>query len=68
AGRQALRTALEKLGAIALVALEATGHYWRNLYADLVADGHTAVLLNPLRTRRFAEEDLERTKTDTIDA
>jgi transposase len=25
-------------------------------------------LLNPLRTRRFAEEELERTKTDSVDA
>jgi transposase len=25
-------------------------------------------VLNPLRTRRFAEEELERTKTDAIDA
>jgi transposase len=25
-------------------------------------------LLNPVRTRRFAEEELERTKTDAVDA
>jgi transposase len=25
-------------------------------------------VLNPLRTRRFAEEELQRTKTDAIDA
>jgi transposase len=30
--------------------------------------GFGVALLNPLRTRRFAEEDLERTKTDSIDA
>lgn len=51
-----------------LVALEATGHYWKNLFATLVARGFAIALLNPLRTRRFAQEDLERTKTDTIDA
>jgi transposase len=49
------------------VALEATGHYWKNLFAALVVHGFEVAVLNPLRTRRFAEEDLERTKTDAID-
>ena len=51
-----------------LVAMEATGHYWQNLFAYLASEGFTLALLNPLRTRRFAGEDLERTKTDAIDA
>ena len=51
-----------------LVAMEATGHYWKNLYAILVAAGHSVVLLNPLKTRRFQDSALERTKTDAIDA
>ncbi len=51
-----------------LIAIEATGHYWQNLFAFLAAEGFTLALLNPLRTRRFAGEDLERTKTDAIDA
>jgi transposase len=51
-----------------LVAMEATGHYWKNLFAVLAARGFTLALLNPLRTRRFAGEDLERAKTDAIDA
>jgi transposase len=50
------------------VAMEATGHYWQNLFAALAAAGFEIALLNPLRTRRFAEEDLARTKTDAIDA
>jgi transposase len=50
-----------------LVGLEATGHYWQNLYAVLVAHGFALCLINPLRTRRFAEEDLARAKTDSID-
>ena len=52
----------------ARVALEATGHYWKNLFAALVAAGFAVALLNPLRTRRFASEDLQRTQTDAIDA
>lgn len=51
-----------------LVALEATGHYWKNLFAELAARGFPVALLNPVRTRRFAGEELERTKTDAIDA
>ena len=51
-----------------LIAMEATGHYWKNLFAALAAAGHTVALLNPLRTHRFAGEELERTKTDAIDA
>lgn len=51
-----------------LVAMEATGHYWKNLLAALVARGFGVALLNPLRTHRFAAEDLQRTKTDAIDA
>jgi transposase len=51
-----------------LVAMEATGHYWKNLFAALVAQGFAVALLNPLRTRRFAGEDLQRTQTDAIDA
>ena len=61
---------LELLGASesAVVAMEATGHYWQNLFAFLAANGFSVALLNPLRTRRFAEEDLVRAKTDSIDA
>jgi len=51
-----------------LVAMEATGHYWKNLYAVLVAAEHNVVLLNPLKTRRFQDSALGRTKTDAIDA
>lgn len=62
--------ALELLGPPGdlLIAMEATGHYWKNLFAALAAAGHRVALINPLRTHRFASEDLERTKTDAIDA
>lgn len=51
-----------------LVVMEATGHYWKNLFAHLAAHNFAVALINPLRTRRHAEEDLARTKTDAIDA
>lgn len=50
-----------------LVVMEATGHYWQNLFAALVAHGYAVALVNPLRTHRFAGEELARTKTDRID-
>ena len=61
---------LELIGEAAdsLVVMEATGHYWQNLFAALAAHGFAIALVNPLRTRRFGEEELRRTKTDAIDA
>ena len=67
AGYQALFKLLGEPAAT-LVAMEATGHYWQNLFAALAAQGFAIALLNPVRTRRFAQEDLARTKTDAIDA
>lgn len=51
-----------------LVAMEATGHYWRNLFAFLASEGFAVALLNPVRTSRFAGEDMLRAKTDGVDA
>lgn len=51
-----------------LVVIEATGHYWKNLFAALTAAGHEVALVNPLVARRFQQAGLERTKTDAIDA
>ena len=51
-----------------LVVMEATGHYWKNLFAALNAAGHEVALLNPFVARRFQDSSLERTKTDAIDA
>lgn len=63
------RRMLEVLGPPpALVVMEATGHYWKNLYATLVAAGHDVVLLNPIVARRFQQAQSERTKTDAVDA
>jgi transposase len=66
AGYDALLEALGKPPAH--VAMEATGHYWKNLFAVLVAAGHEVALINPFVARRFQEAGLERTKTDAIDA
>lgn len=55
-------------GSDLLVVMEATGHYWQNLFAVLAGRGFPVALLNPLSTRHFAQAALERTKTDAIDA
>jgi transposase len=51
-----------------LVVMEATGHYWQNLFGHLTEKGYAVAVINPLRTRRYADEELARTKTDAIDA
>jgi len=50
-----------------LVVMEATGHYWKNLYATLAAAGHDAVPLNPTVARRFQHAGLARLRTDASD-
>lgn len=67
AGYRRLRELLGE-SADTLIAMEATGHYWKNLFAMLAAEGFAVALLNPIRTNRFAQEELERTKTDAVDA
>lgn len=51
-----------------IVALEATGHYGKNLCAFLRHRAYGVAVINPIRTNRFAQENLARAKTDTIDA
>jgi len=51
-----------------IVALEATGHYGKNLCAFLRHRAYGLAVINPIRTNRFAQENLARAKTDNIDA
>lgn len=67
AGHTALFAELERLAPVELVVLEATGHYWKNLAAALVARGLPVAVLNPLQSARFQQEALMRTKTDALD-
>ena len=75
AGYQQLVHALERLArqyhtTTFLIGLEATSEYWKNLYHFLVQSSAAFVVtaLNPIQTRRYAEADLRRAKTDPIDA
>lgn len=61
---------LELLGDAAdtLVVMEATGHYWQNVFVRLVTRGFQVAVVNPLAVRRFGESELARAKTDAADA
>ena len=48
--------------------LEATSRYGDALALHLHEGGHTVSVVNPLRTRRYADSRLVRTQNDTIDA
>ena len=52
------------------IGMEATSEYWKNLFHFLVQQSATFAVtaLNPLQTRRYAEAELRRAKTDPIDA
>src|SRR5207237_9055971 len=44
-----------------LVVMEATGHYWLNLFAALVAEGYAVAVINPLRSHHFDHRSEEHT-------
>ena len=66
-GRRALRNWLLKHGVTRAV-LEPTGRYHRNLHQGLFDAGIETVLVNPLRSRRFAEAIGKLAKNDRVDA
>ncbi len=66
-GRRALRNWLLKHGVTRAV-LEPTGRYHRNLHQCLFDAGIETVLVNPLRSRRFAEAIGRLAKNDRVDA
>jgi transposase len=53
---------------VGLIGMEATGHYWRNLWQALVEAGYTCSLLNPTSTVYFRRMSLTKHKTDALDA
>ena len=67
AGRQKLLDSLQNR-CIALIVLEATGGYERNLVADLLQGGFNVVIANPRQVRDFARGIGRLAKTDRIDA
>ena len=66
-GRRALRNWLLRHGVTRAV-FEPTGRYHRNLHQCLFDAGLQTVLVNPLRSRRFAEALGQLAKNDRVDA
>ena len=51
-----------------LIGMESTACYHINLFSYLLAEGYTAVLINPLLISNFVKMQLRKTKTDKKDA
>ena len=67
-GVRALLDDLQQLSEPATIGLEATGHYWLALHAELVQAGHTVQVLNPLQTHAYRKTTLRKVKNDRKDA
>jgi len=67
AGFEVLKRALLKFD-VELIGMEATGHYWRNLWHALNHAGFKLILLNPTVTVYFRRMSLTKHKTDALDA
>ena len=53
---------------VGLIGMEATGHYWRNIWHALQHAGYACRLLNPTSTVYYRRMSLTRHKTDALDA
>lgn len=51
-----------------IIGMEATGHYWLNIYEKLAQDGYQITVLNPLQVKSFRNRGIRGSKTDVIDA
>jgi transposase len=49
------------------IGMEATGHYWLNLYAYLSELGLELHVINPIQTEAMRKMHIRKTKTDTVD-
>ncbi len=68
AGVSSLIEALHSLGQPAIIALEASGHYWLGLHRKLVQAGYPVVVVNPLQTNAYRSTSVRKVKTDRRDA
>jgi len=52
------------------IGMEATGDYWKNLFHFLARRSPTflVTVINPVQTKRFAQSELRRAKTDAVNA
>ena len=61
----------ERLGAFheasPVIGMEATGHYWLNLYTALLARDLETHVINPIQTEAMRRMNIRKTKTDSVD-
>lgn len=63
-----LRERLAGVDEVALIGLEATGHYWLALYTMLSDAGYELVVLNPLQIHAYRKSGIRKRKNDRYDA
>jgi transposase len=68
AGLEEMATVLSHYHGQLHIGLEATGHYWLNLYSVLSQRDLVLTVINPMQVRAFHSTDIRRRKTDSIDA
>lgn len=51
-----------------IFAMESTAHYWLALYARLLKDGYTVMVLNPIQSHSLRELYIRKAKTDAKDS
>ena len=66
-GFQKLDQKLDGIGPIEFC-MEATGHYWLNLYCWLSEQGYTVRVINPIQSEALRKVKIRKTKTDRKDA
>ena len=57
-----------KLGAKPIFIMEATAHYHRILYKQLVDNGYTVIVINPIQSGSIRNIDIRNIKNDKVDA
>ena len=50
-----------------VIGMEATGHYWLNLYTALLDRGFEPHVINPIQTEAMRRMNIRKTKTDSVD-
>lgn len=63
-----LQEQLRGVDEVALIGLEATGHYWLALYTMLSDAGYELVVLNPLQIHAYRKSGIRKRKNDRYDA
>ena len=50
-----------------VIGMEATGHYWLNLYTAILSRDMEAHVINPIQTDAIRRMNIRKTKTDSVD-